>query len=265
MASQTSFKITLYDVPTALEEKTMTYTTRRIRLVLDFKRIPFETAWIDFPDVEATCKSVGAPPTSIKADGNPRYTVPFITVSSPTTTTIALSDSYKIAAFIEDTFPDPEHPLLPENSRVADVVFRKYLNDKVLVPTFQILFPPFIRALPEHTQDWFIKTRLNLFGKPLSEILPKGDEAIAEAWKNIEKAFDELASYLDANGKGNCRVTSRVSFIEMELVAFLYMTKRIDYSGVWKMLEGRNEGRWVKLLDVYAEYLPVHYSIRHLL
>ena len=72
--------------------------------------------WITFPEIEAVCKSIGAPPTMTKKDGRPHYTVPFMKIepcAGSSDPVVVLSDSLKIAEYLEKTFPDPEHPLFP--------------------------------------------------------------------------------------------------------------------------------------------------------
>ncbi|EEB99826.1 hypothetical protein MPER_00396, partial [Moniliophthora perniciosa FA553] len=34
------------------------------------KGIPYELAWVEYPDIENLCKTIGAPATDTKADGS---------------------------------------------------------------------------------------------------------------------------------------------------------------------------------------------------
>lgn len=164
--------------------------------------------WLDFPDVEEAAKAVGAPPTRANADRNPGYTIPFITVTSQDKPTVALSDSAKIAAYIEETFPSPDHTLLPAESRVFQSIFTKYLFEKVTCPIVMTLFMPYIRHMRPHTQEWFIESRTRTFGMSLTEMLPQDEAGIETAWRNFDAGFDDLAIHLDNSGGGNYRLTA---------------------------------------------------------
>ena len=49
-----------------------------LRYALAFKGLPFRTEWVEYPDVEALCKKIGAKPTEKKDDGRDHYTFPVI-------------------------------------------------------------------------------------------------------------------------------------------------------------------------------------------
>ncbi|KAL5525921.1 hypothetical protein ACEPAG_7259 [Sanghuangporus baumii] len=252
-------KITFYDGEFTVKEKTLSPYSIRIRLLLDYKNIAYEILWIQFPDIEATAKAVGAPPTTMKADGTPRYTIPFITVAFPDQPAIAISDSARIAQFIEKTYPDHEDKLLPSNARIFQSMFTKYMAEKILGSVVKITTPLVVRALPENNQKWIIETRKSIFGKSIEEIAPQDESSIAEAWMIIEAAFDDLAAHLDTVQEGNFRITGEPSYAEFELVSVLNVVKRLSPSS-WRRLEGRNGGKWAKLMDLplYKELLPAN-------
>lgn len=275
--------ITLYDVQSTLEEKTLSPYVVRLRLVLyyfersdldlctlyidirlflDYRKISYETVWIDFPEVEATAKAVGAPPTMLpKADGTPGYTVPFVTIASPNKPTIALSDSFTIVEYLNKEFPDPTNLLLPSETRVFQKIFSKYLADNILRAAVPFVVPGFVAVQRKEKQAWFIETRKKTLGATLEDVIPVDEANIALAWKKFEAAFDDLAAHLDKGGEGNYRVTGNVSYAEFELVSLLNLIKRLTFEEGWKKrLETRNDGRWAKLmgLPIYKELLPMN-------
>ncbi|KAL5503989.1 hypothetical protein ACEPAH_8061 [Sanghuangporus vaninii] len=252
-------KITLYDVEFTLKEKTLSPYSIRLMLLLGYKNIAYETVWISFPDVEATAKAVNALPTFTKADGTPGYTIPFITASFPDKSTIAISDSLRIAQFIETTYPDPEDKIMPSNARVFQSMFTKYMTERIYGSINKISMPLVISALPESAGKWIVATRKNTIGKTVDEIAPQDETSVTEAWKGIEAAFDDLAAHLDSGGEGNFRVTGSASYAEFELVSVLNFVKRLSPDG-WNRLEVRNGGRWGKLMDLplYKKLVPAN-------
>ncbi|EJD06827.1 uncharacterized protein FOMMEDRAFT_144709 [Fomitiporia mediterranea MF3/22] len=252
--------ITLYDAEFDLPEKTLSPFAIRLRLLLDYKRIPYQNVWIHFPDIEASAKSVGAPPTRINADGRPGYTIPFVTIASRDKPIIALSDSAKIAKYVEEAYPDPEGKMLPAEMRVLYSIFSQYLAQNIAGPMFKFVLPGLLRALAPHSRDWLIQTRKSTLGVTIDEMIPKDEKALTEAWRAFDAAFDELAAYLDKAGEGNFRITGEVSYVEFELVSTLNLLKRTNPDEGWKRLEARNGGRWAKLMDlpIYKRLLPAN-------
>ena len=166
--------------------------------MLQYKNIPYTTKWINYEDVERVCKEVGAAPTRNKPDGRPHYTIPFITVKSKTDGIVsAISDSAKIAAYIERTFPDPERTLLPKGTEAFHAMLDQYCTEKMFWPLAAVLIKPYIEKL--ESPEWYAKTRAELFGKEVDEFAATTDEAIEACWTQCELGFDSLAHLLDAN------------------------------------------------------------------
>ncbi|KAJ7692823.1 hypothetical protein B0H14DRAFT_3046237 [Mycena olivaceomarginata] len=73
-----------------------------IRLLLNYKQIPYKTTWVNFPDIAKVLTAAGAPPTRT---GTAPYTVPAIVDGEK-----AISDSRKIAEYLERSYPDTTGP-----------------------------------------------------------------------------------------------------------------------------------------------------------
>ncbi|KAJ8699426.1 hypothetical protein PTI98_002541 [Pleurotus ostreatus] len=67
--------IIFYDIPSSLEPQAWSHNTWRVRYALNIKGIPYQTVWVEYPDIEAVCKKIGASPTGEEA---PHYTLPVI-------------------------------------------------------------------------------------------------------------------------------------------------------------------------------------------
>ncbi|EJD06831.1 uncharacterized protein FOMMEDRAFT_144711 [Fomitiporia mediterranea MF3/22] len=262
--TSTTNRITLYDAEFTLEEKTMSPYAVRIRLLLHYKNIPYDVVWLRFRDVDATAKAVGAAPTRVMADGSPGYTIPFITTKSVDDQTIAISDSARIAQYIEENFPDSENKLLPAETRFFQSIFSKYLIEKVSTAIYGVALASILDLFPsESDREWYLQTRRNVYGRGIEELVPQDEASIQAAWRRFDTTFDDLAAHLDKAGEGNYRITGGVSYSEFELVSWLNMARRASYDGVWKRLASRNGGRWEKLMNlpVYKEILPANRNV----
>ncbi|EEB97723.1 hypothetical protein MPER_02899 [Moniliophthora perniciosa FA553] len=128
--------ITLYDIgPIVVDGKETGFSpvVRRVMYILNYKGIPYNVKFLCYEDIEPTAKSLGAGPTGVRADGKTlRYTVPF-TADSETSPPTAISDSIKIAKYLENTYPNAPR-IHPQDTEVfADAIF------KVTVPLFLII------------------------------------------------------------------------------------------------------------------------------
>lgn len=226
------------------------------RLLLAYKQISFETVWIEYSEVERVCKEVGGLPTSTKPNGDPHYTVPFIKVTPPAGSKepeLVISDSTNIASYIEQKFPG-DQPLIPPDTRVFQMVFRKYFDDVIQPTVYKIVLEPYLQVASE--PKWFEKTREELLGMPLAKFIPKSHEEKEEALKVFENAFDSLAQMVDDRNVGNYRfMNGNACYAEIVVVASLYFLKRVNPEE-WSRFKDRNQGIWEKLLQCYAEFLP---------
>lgn len=91
---------------------------RLIRLALNYKQIPYKTVWVEFADVQAVGKRIGATPSTTYPDGTPRYTLP--TIYDPNTGR-TVSDSVAIAKYLDEQYS--EHRLFPDGTVDAQVEF----------------------------------------------------------------------------------------------------------------------------------------------
>ena len=164
---------------------TLTINAALARLVLNYKGIPYQTVWLEYPELESTFKSYGIPPN---AEGH-EYTSPTVRIGDK-----YVMDSVKIVAELEKEHPSPS----------------LYLNSPTLLKIQQIL-PKCIAALratfmpkipdallnPASAGFWISK-REKAFGKTLAQLAKEdgGDDA----WENATPMFKEIGDILRANG-----------------------------------------------------------------
>jgi hypothetical protein len=89
-----------------------------LRLSLRYKRIPYETVWVGFEDIERVAKEIGASPTSKKPDGRDLYTMPMIRDQE---TGQVISDSFRIASYLDKKYP--ERSLIPAGTETTQQEF----------------------------------------------------------------------------------------------------------------------------------------------
>ena len=233
------------------------------RYTLNIKGIPYRTVWVEYPDIEAVSKKVGAAPTSTKPDGSPFYTCPFI--YDPNTRT-AISDTVHIARYLDKTYPDT-HQLLPRETAALQKAFlRAFAADVIPGPRgdfFKVMMPPTHANLNERSQPYFRKTREAMLGEPLEEIAPKGSEKEKRLWEGARDGFHAVAEWLDAAGDGGEDKLffggDRIVFADVTVAAFLVWIRCIfgEESEEWQNVLGWDGGRWARFMQAFKKYEAV--------
>ncbi|ETW75149.1 hypothetical protein HETIRDRAFT_437012 [Heterobasidion irregulare TC 32-1] len=245
--------ITLYDVPSAMPEP-WAPNIWRIRFILNYKRLPYRTVWIEFHDVERTLRSINAPPTGQHRDGRPIYSLPVIVdpSRSPGYQPIVLSQANAIAEYLEATYP--ARPVFPDGSRALQIAFVHFLNDIVLKPLLLIMVPLSHFRLPERSQAHFHAGSQ----PPMPGHLTPGPQR-EQAWLAVKEKFDFLAVILDKNrapdGDGIVAMGRELSYADFAMCSVLIWVERVAPHDGWARMRQWGGGRWARLWERCKNYM----------
>ncbi|KAJ7930870.1 hypothetical protein B0H13DRAFT_1594964 [Mycena leptocephala] len=247
--------ITLYDSP-GTRAQTWVPNIWRIRFILNYKRLRYHTVWVEFPDVEATLRSIGAPPSATRADGKPIYSLPVIVdpTRNPKSPHI-LSNTTAIAEYLETSYP--ARPVFPDGSRALQTLFVHYIQEVFAKPLLPIMVPLTHNRLPERTQTHFHGALRA--ATPILHPLPPGPQR-EQAWAIVKAQFDCLALILDKNiGDGDGVVVQghQVSYADFALCAMLLWIEQMAPHDGWSRVRDWNGGRWAKLRYKCKDYMDV--------
>ncbi|KAJ7136395.1 hypothetical protein C8R43DRAFT_1020634 [Mycena crocata] len=271
--------ITLYDSP-GTRSQTWVPNIWRIRFILNYKRLPYRTVWVEFPDVETTLRAIGAPPSSQRPDGRPIYTLPVISprkipppalntdliqvIVDPTRNAQApqiLSNTNNIAEYLEACYP--ARPVFPEGSRALQTLFVHYIQEVFAKPLLPIMVPITHDRLPERTQSHFHGSSRSRTPMPMSPsghaALPPGPQR-EHAWQLVKDQFDFLALILDKNvgdGDGVVAQGHHVSYADFALCSVLLWIEQMAPHDGWARVRDWNGGRWARLRQRCQDYMDV--------
>ncbi|KAJ6608977.1 hypothetical protein B0H10DRAFT_2065911 [Mycena sp. CBHHK59/15] len=233
--------IVFYDIPSKLPDKAWSPNTWKTRYALNYKGIPYKTVWLEYPQIEPVSRELGAAPTSNKPDGRPHYTLPMI--HDPRTGAV-VSDSAKIAAYLDKTYPDTP-PVLPAST----AGFYRVFEDAAL----PLLAPLILNPVSE---EYFRRTREETFGKKLEELVPKGD-AHTEAWQKVKDTFAKLDGWIRANGEDSKYIMGdTLCFADIWMASYVLWISMVR-PDLWKEVKLWNGGRWERLLKDTEKYQTV--------
>ncbi|ESK93860.1 hypothetical protein Moror_13043 [Moniliophthora roreri MCA 2997] len=248
--------ITLYDIPGSSPQP-WAPNIWRIRFVLNYKRIKYSTVWVEFPDVEATLRAIGAPPSSVRSDGRPVYTLPVLVdpgrnPSAP----VILSNTNNISEYLEATYPS--RPVFPVGSRAVQTLFVHYIQEVFAKPLLPIMIPLSHQRLPGRSQDYLRPQAGLSAGYPGS--LPPGPQR-EQAWLAVKEQFDFLATVLAKNtgdGDGTVVMGYEVSYADFALCSVLIWIERMAPHDGWSRVRTWNGGRWERLWERCKPYMGEH-------
>ncbi|KIJ49082.1 hypothetical protein M422DRAFT_225713 [Sphaerobolus stellatus SS14] len=251
-------KITLFDLTSILKPSPVwSINTWKVRYLLNYKRIPYKTVWVSFPDIEETLiKAGGEGKTKLKKRDDPSklfYTLPAIKDESGPEH-IVIIGTIQCAEYLEEKFP--ERPVLPKTGRALEFAVEAFF-DTVVFPNFFLPVLPLVYAiLDDHAKPYFRQTREQVFGKKIEELSPEGPVR-DEQWKKLEKGFDTLATIYEKNGPNVDFIAggANPSHADFYIASNLMWIKCVSPEE-WKNrgVEQWSNSRWGKLIKRLEEW-----------
>ncbi|KAF5360964.1 hypothetical protein D9756_005163 [Leucocoprinus leucothites] len=232
--------ITFYDLAAKDPIKCWSFNPWKVRYVLNLKKIPYRTIYVDFG-------------TSTNSDGTPVHTVPSIIDDK---TGEAVTDSYKIVEYLDKRYPDTPKAF-PPGTEALQAAFYKYFNEQTWDLAILIIHSVPNILSKESSLEYYHRSRAAWFGKPVEQIRPVGEE-LEKLWEKAHAFFDALEGWY-AKSSGSFLVGDTPSFGDFVVVA-LFRSMRIvrgEDSEDWRKLSTMNNGRWVKLLNDLEKYASV--------
>jgi len=244
--------ITFYDLASTLEGKVLSPNPGKTMMELNYRGIPYKTEYFEYPDIESTCKKIGAPPTGKKADGTDFYTLPVIYDS---TTNKAISDSFLISWYREQTYPDTPrlfpNPIVSSqtlSTKAAIALFEQSTTQNLVVPLLPILLPLYNTVLLPRSAAYFRRTREIYFGCKMEEASPPGSQKRADDWKKVRAGLDQIADLYEKSG-GDFFFGEVFSRADIFLIAFLLFIEVHADKEDWEAIANANGGRWGRLME----------------
>jgi glutathione S-transferase len=222
------------------------------RYLLNLKNLPYETVYVEYPDLEATFKKIGIPPGGTTPSGSPLYTSPAIVDSS---TGAMVADSYKIAEYLDKAYPTTPK-VIPPGTEALQAMFYDQLN-QMMFPSLVPLFPKLPRLLNPRSAEYIDRTRSEWFGMPLEQLAPVGEAKVQE-WNKLREVFNSVEGWLNKSS-GPFVMGDTVTFADIVIASFLQGLKLLfgENSEEWKDIASWSGGRWVQFLKDMDKYANV--------
>ncbi|TBU48540.1 hypothetical protein BD309DRAFT_853559 [Dichomitus squalens] len=255
--------IVFYDIPAdAFQDRMWSPNTWKTRYVLNIKGLPYTTVWVEFPDIAAVSKKIGALPTQEGPDGSPIYTLPAI--YDPNTKS-AISESAAIARYLEKTYPNFKPTLIPPETDALHAAFEAVFWKTLWPDLRQIMLPPTNALLNPRSAEYFRRTREAMDGEKLEDWTPAGSEKRERHWRGVERALDTFAEWLGTYGNREKLFFTGVdiSYADITVASFLIWIERVlgKDSKEWQDVLRWNNGRWARFMDAFRKYEAVDVGV----
>ncbi|KAF5318027.1 hypothetical protein D9619_012146 [Psilocybe cf. subviscida] len=241
--------IIFYDIATRNHQGTVSSNTLRTSLCLHFKGLAFKTEWIELPDIERFSIENGIAATSTKEDGSPFYTLPAI---YDTSTGTKLADSWEIALYLDKTYPDTPR-LLPKGTIALQRAFTDSLPG-LFAPGALFNVEGIHKTISPGGLARYEQLLVERAGKPLEELIPKGDDAVS-GWAKYQESLEKLDAWY-ATSDGPFLAGDTPVWADFIVGAMFIAHRGIfgkEHDARWKELAGWHNGRWGRLVELLEE------------
>ncbi|KAM0346331.1 hypothetical protein ACHAPU_005762 [Fusarium lateritium] len=190
--------ITFFDIPSRSPQVCWSMNTWRTRLVLNYKKLDYQTEWLEYPDIKERLNQNVTP-----NDGGPPFTLPAIKMSDGSFT----MDSYKIVDLLEEKYPEPSlHLNDPMQTRLRASMVR------FMTQMTPIYVPGVAKnIIGDKSVDFFLATREEDVGMPLYEY---GDKNSPGAYERAAPFAKEITELLKENASGPFLLGDSVSYAD---------------------------------------------------
>ncbi|KAF2726334.1 hypothetical protein K431DRAFT_214246 [Polychaeton citri CBS 116435] len=222
-------ELVFYDLPSSKPCATWSLNTWKIRMILNYKAIPYKTEWLEALDIEPKFKKLGIKP---HVGYWKNYTVPAVLLPDGT----AIMDSMPIAEKLETLYPEPSLHL--------DTGVPQKIQEVAVDTLAPWLLPIFIPLTPHllssnTSREHFEQERARIFGMSMQDFAKeKGGEAGWEAAQPVLKKFAEELNRHKVD-EGPFVLGSEVSYADFIAAGMFEWMRKIDakYYGMFMEID----------------------------
>lgn len=189
-------------------------------------------------------KAAGAPPTSVRLNGEDKYTTPAIVDSE---TGKKISDSMVIAEYLDETYPD-KPTLFPPGTAAAISMFQSIWHKEVLAEMFPLMVSRICLQLNPESQVVFREGQEKAIGSKIEDIFPV--EKRPEQLEKFKAGLSKIAVDLDKNGKDKLFfLGDAFSYADCIIAGWLIAAKKLWEPSEWEVVAAHDGGRWGKIVE----------------
>ncbi|KAL4769745.1 hypothetical protein BDW60DRAFT_224618 [Aspergillus nidulans var. acristatus] len=230
-----------FDLASALPQPSTSWSanTTKIRLVLNYKRIPYTQSYTSYPNIAPILSSLGIQPHPAASANPAPYTLRAIThpsLISDRNPHGALLDSLPIAQHLDKVFPGPS--IFPAGAKSVNLVIT--VNDAmstVIQKGIPLLLPATLPTPDLWGGEYLARTWEWKLGKAVEEMKPSSEIDVQRICEDMAEAMKPVVALLQQTREGVYFEGQQPGFADFVLVGLLAWFKRVD-KRVWDAVTG---------------------------
>lgn len=238
-------KIRFFDIASGPPTRTYAPNPWKTRYALNVKSVPYQTEWVDLPDVKKTRLAHGVAPVRKLPDESDFYTLPMIHDGATDT---YVGDSFDIAVYLDKQYPDSGLRLFPPGSigvhRVVNAHVDALFTRNILVACAGLPFNP---KTAEISREEFVR-RAGLSCWDDFVIQGEAREKMIQGFKAELEDFAKLYCF----DSGPFLEGETLSYADIIVGGWLGMLK--ESMPEWDQVCEWQGGRWKRLHEALAPY-----------
>jgi glutathione S-transferase len=271
--------LTFYDISSPLQPRSYAPNPSKSRYALSFKRVSFNTKWVDILDIPDTRTGLNCPACRKLDDGSDYYTLPML--QDPASGRL-VGDSFDIACYLEDTFPESGGCLFPNDSTHTGLDYESPFKDSSFIAP---LSPSQTGSMHEAYArfNWHVDTTFTANVVLVGQYMPFNPEtaeavramfvkrAHLNSWEDLciqaemrqqlmagfQQGLTSLAELYRVNEGGPYLEGDRATYADMIVGGWLNMLSATMPTGEWKEFSTWHGGVFAGLHDALQQHYYV--------
>ncbi|KAG2147442.1 uncharacterized protein EDB93DRAFT_1085549 [Suillus bovinus] len=242
--------IIFYDFSSIVQGKPWSVATMQTRYCLTFKRLPFQTVCLEFPEIKPFYEQHSLAPTTLRSINGtltPVHTLPVI--MDPNTNRL-ITDSFAIAQYLDEQYPDTPK-VLPDNTAALVcaflTAFHNVIKDIIVLGSFRGA-----QKLNPKSKEYYIRTRVERFGIPWEQFATP--ERREKQWNALRAACNTVDGWY-ATSSSQFILGDTPCFADFVVAGLCKWVQYCFENQEWEELKGWNGGRWRRLVEATDKYL----------
>lgn len=213
-SASSSSEFVLYDI-TSKDNVCWSPNTHRPRTVLAYKKIPYTTHWLSYPDIDKTLRQHGQEDATV-------VTLPVLRHGDT-----YIAESWEIAKYLEEKYPEPS---VFAGGIEAQNKFREYVQDGLYTIVRNWILYQLPPILDDRGAEYFVRTREAKFGTTLQSLSKPDDEILPAVRGSLTPVFHSLRQ------SGAYIMGADFSFADSIVLGVLQWIKRADSDKFTKVM-----------------------------
>jgi glutathione S-transferase len=175
--------------------------------------------------------------------------VPTLPVIMDPNTNRFISDSFAIAQYLDEQYPDTPKVLPYGTAALIHVFHTASLN--AVRGAFKLWMVKGAEMLNPESKEYYIRTRAERFGVPWEQLAPL--EKREEQWNELRVSCDTVDGWY-SKSTGQFILGDTPCFADFELAARFKWIEYCFEKQEWEEVKSWNGGRWGKLVEAIEKY-----------